>query len=129
MGIGINSVGLNNNVSNVNFKSANCSGCGKPRHIANELNADTVSFTSRKKDIEDIPKKKSSKTHKALVAATGFLVPGLGQALNGQWGKAIGFFAGAPALVLAASMINPVLGFAVGVGAEVKMFTDAYKNA
>lgn len=129
MSLGINSVGFNNNVSNVNFKSANCSGCGKPRHIANELNADTVSFTSRKKDIEDIPKKKSSKMHKALVAATGLLIPGLGQALNGQWGKAVGFFAGAPLAVLAASMVNPLLGAAVAVGAEVGMLTDAYKHA
>ncbi|GEM_PF-6864240 len=129
MGMEINPVSVNNNISSVNAKSANCSGCGSPRHIKNELNADMVSFTSRKKDIEDIPKKKSSKTHKALVAATGFLIPGLGQALNGQWGKAIGFFAGAPALVVVASMINPVLGFAVAAGAEVKMFTDAYKNA
>ena len=96
--------------------------------VKNELGCDSVSFTGKKKSA-DAPKKKSGVIHKALVATTGAFIPGLGQALNGQWGKAAFFLVGAPAITLAALCVSVPLAVAVGTAAEIGMYIDAYRNA
>jgi hypothetical protein len=96
----------------------------------NELCADTVSFSGKKKaeDVEPA-KKKSSVGHKLLISATNCFIPGLGQAINGQWGKAAMFAFGAPIAVFAASMFSLPLALGVGAVAGASMFIDAYRNA
>lgn len=92
-----------------------------------ELKGDTVSFTG-KKDFADKPKK-SGFVHKALIAATNCFCPGLGQAINGQWGKAAMFAIGAPLATFGIFCANPAVGLAVGAASAVWMFVDAYRNA
>ncbi len=45
------------------------------------------------------------------VGAASYFVPGLGQAINGQWGKAAGFFAGINGgwLILGSTILTPLL--------------------
>ena len=60
--------------------------------------ADTVSFLDDKKEVKENQKteeddeKKASTLKKCLVGLASLLIPGSGQAINGQWGKAAGFF-------------------------------------
>jgi len=119
----INSVNTSTNVTPLkNMKPAN-QFCTK-----NELTGDSISFTSQKHKAPE-QKKKSSVIHKALVAATGAFIPGLGQALNGQWGKALLFAVGAPVAVFASMTVSLPLALAVGTAAEIGMYIDAYRNA
>ena len=66
--------------------------------------------------------------------ASGFL-PGLGQAINGQWGKGLGFFAGNIALqamailpMIRGKIPSPIAGIAA-FGLGVWSIVDAVKNA
>ena len=95
----------------------------------NSLSADTVSFTGKKKVDESGKPKKSGFVHKALIAATNCFCPGLGQAINGQWGKAAMFAIGAPLATFGIFCANPAVGLAVGAASAVWMFVDAYRNA
>ena len=94
---------------------------------------DTVSFTTKppveETEKEVSQKKESSTGHKLLISATNFLCPGLGQAINGDWGKAAGFAIGAPLATAGLFLACPPLGITAGIGASVAMFVDAYKNA
>lgn len=116
---GIRSVNANYSASSVNsIPKTNYNSCG-----------DTVCFTGKKKAEDAEPKKKSSVIHKGLVAMTNCFFPGLGQAINGQWGKAAFFALGAPAVVLGAMCVSLPLAIGVGAVAEAAMFIDAYRNA
>ncbi len=55
-------------------------------------------------------------------------IGGLGQAINGQWGKAAGFFAGTLATGFL-TKVNKPLGFISGLGVEIWSIVDAVKNA
>lgn len=114
------SVSTNYRASSMNaIPKANYKACG-----------DTVCFTGKKSaEGAEAPKKKSSVIHKALVSATNCFFPGLGQAINGQWGKAAMFAIGAPVAVLAAMTVSLPLAIGVGAVAEAAMFIDAYRNA
>ncbi|MCR5265345.1 MAG: hypothetical protein K6E29_01975 [Cyanobacteria bacterium RUI128] len=114
----------NNAVSMNKVNGALC----KPNNCG--LQADTVCFTGKKQkfDAEGKPKK-SSVIHKALVSATGCFIPGMGQAINGQWGKAALFAIGAPIAVWGAMTVSLPLALGVGLAAEAGMFIDAYRNA
>lgn len=94
---------------------------------------DTVSFTSRKNvepNNENIVKeKKSGFLKKAAVATASAVLPGLGQAINGQWGKAAFYALGAPLLATAAFLLNPIAGIAVGSCLEIANIVSAYRNA
>lgn len=62
-------------------------------------------------------------------------LPGLGQAINGQWGKGLGFFAGNIALqtmavlpMIRGKMPSPIAGIAA-LGLGIWSIVDAVKNA
>lgn len=71
-----------------------------------ELEKDTLELENKKTaDIEDdeeeIKYGKASTGKKIGVAAGSLWIPGLGQAINGQWAKAGAFFAGAVGMAIA----------------------------
>lgn len=93
-------------------------------------NVDTLSFGGKKDvPVEEPKKKKSGFFKKAAVALASSVVPGLGQAINGQWGKAAFYTLGAPALTIAAWCVNPLLGVATGALLEIGNIVSAYRNA
>ena len=55
-------------------------------------------------------------------------MPGLGQAVNGQWGKGLGFFFGTGLAGAAAMLAGPV-GLAAYAGVGIWSIVDAVKNA
>lgn len=57
-----------------------------------------------------------------------FFLPGLGQAINGQWGKAAGFFGGSIAATVVANK-NLLLGGLAGLGVSIWSIVDAVKSA
>lgn len=116
----------NNNVGVVSNSSKNRVRC-MPNY--NALQADTVSFSGKKQKANGEVQRKSNFVHKSLVSLTGCFIPGLGQALNGQWGKAALFAFGAPLATVAAMSVSLPLAMAVGAVAEIGMFVDAYRNA
>jgi len=124
----MNAVSFSNGVNKTFTPSNIQKAVANTRCLNNELKNDTISFTGKKK-AEGEGKKKSSFVHKVLVATVGAPYPGLGQALNGQWGKAALFAFGTPALALGAFMVNPLLGIAVGTAGYIGAFIDAYRNA
>ena len=76
-------------------------------------------------------KEKPETGKRIIVGMTSFFIPGLGQAINGQWNKALSIFAGAVGLgmlsVLAGSValsIFPAVAFAYRLWASY----DAAKN-
>ena len=95
----------------------------------NELKSDTVSFTGKKS--KDKAEKKSGVAHKAVVASTSMLIPGLGQAINGQWGKALLCYAGFDITSFAIFLVtgNPFIASAVALGGRAFSVIDAYRNA
>ena len=95
----------------------------------NSLSADTVSFTGKKDGADGEKPKKSGFVHKALISATGCFIPGMGQAINGQWSKAALFAIGAPLAVFGAMTVSLPLAMGIGLAAEAGMFIDAYRNA
>lgn len=61
-------------------------------------------------------------------------IPGLGQAINGQWGKGIGFFLGEVVTEILASfaIAKPAIGITgavLNLGNRIWSVTDAVKNA
>ena len=117
------------NINNIYTQKKTCSFSGV-KSSNSSVAKDTVSFTSKKNvDSVEYPRKKSSFVHKALVAATSAFVPGLGQALNGQWGKALFFAVGVPVATLAALTVSVPLAGAIYVASGVAMYVDAYRNA
>ena len=55
-------------------------------------------------------------------------MPGLGQAVNGQWGKGLAFFFGTGVAGAAAMFAGPV-GLAAYAGVGIWSIVDAVKNA
>lgn len=68
------------------------------------------------------------------VGIASFFVEGLGQAINGEWGKAAAFFLGSVATSVVAILSRGNLGVALaaglaGLGIKVASIVDAVKNA
>ena len=121
----INQVSMANTMQTNSMKnSVYC----KPNYM-NELKSDTVSFTGKKKVASEGKPKKSGFIHKALIACVGAPYPGLGQAINGQWGKAALFAIGTPVAAFAAATVSLPLAIAVGFSAYALSFIDTYRNA
>ena len=81
----------------------------------------------------EVPATKGKKWGVGIASAC---VPGLGQAINGQWGKGIGFLLGTGALYLGAAFagMKGKIGLALAaslsvLGLEVTSIVDAVKNA
>lgn len=100
------------------------------------LEKDTVSFSGKGEPKVDTDveikrkniKKEASTGKKWGVGIASAFVPGLGQGINGQWGKAAGFFFGSMAAGIMASSI-PFIGFPLGLGLGIWSIVDAVKNA
>ncbi|MCM1004483.1 MAG: hypothetical protein NC408_09100 [Candidatus Gastranaerophilales bacterium] len=73
-------------------------------------------------------KDEASSGKKWGVGLGSFFLTGLGQAINGQWGKAAAFFGGAVAAGFV-SKSNPVLGGLAALGITIWSTVDAVKNA
>lgn len=58
-----------------------------------------------------------------------FFLPGLGQAINGQWLKAAGFFGGSLVAGNVLTKYNPILGGLTTLGICIWSTVDAVKNA
>ena len=83
---------------------------------------------AQKGDLVVKPKAGMGKKIGSAVASA--FLPGLGQAANGQWGKALGFFFG----VSVADVVGFVLGGPIGMSVAhsavgIWNIVDAYKNA
>jgi len=73
-------------------------------------------------------KKEASSGKKWGVGIASAVVPGLGQAINGQWGKAAGFLVGAMASN-ALAFVSPLIACPVILGVGIGAIVDAVKNA
>lgn len=86
-------------------------------------------------DVKEFPdhyeytiKDEASSGKKWGVGIGSFFLPGLGQAINGQWGKAAAFFGGGVAVSLAGRK-QPVIGMLGSLGVVAWSIVDAVKNA
>ena len=125
---GINSVnmayGLNNRVNFGNSTPAEVSKTTAPVGVKEA--ADT--FVKQTSNGDKKPKVSTGK--KVAVGLASLLCPGLGQAVNGQWGKAAGFFFGGSIAGFAAGFaLGPIVGSAVCLAVTVCSICDAVKNA
>ena len=105
---------------------------GEVTRLGNEKEADRfIKMTATKDASKSAPANPKVSARKKIGAGiASAIVPGLGQAVNGQWGKALGFFIG----VGLSDTVGFVLGGPVGmVAAHVAMdvwnIVDAYRNA
>ena len=81
--------------------------------------ADTV-------EIKNFNVKKEAPAEKKLLSGLcSFFIPGLGQAINGQWGKAVGFLLGS---IIVAPLSLSTLGL-LGLPYQIWSAYDAAKNA
>ncbi len=91
--------------------------------------ADTLELNNAQNVSQEVEALKNQATtgKKWGVGIASGLIPGLGQAINGQWGKAAGFLAGA----LAASFVpkNLVVKGIAGLAVGIWSIVDAVKNA
>ena len=92
----------------------------------------TFSKTNQKPELpedstKEAPKKASGAKKFGVGLASAFL-PGLGQAVNGQWGKGLAFFFGTGVAGAAAMLAGPV-GLAAYAGVGIWSIVDAVKNA
>ena len=85
---------------------------------------ETDTFTTSNKTIEE---PKASTAKKWGVGIASFLLPGLGQAINGEWGKAVGTFAGCAGCAIIGGLFPPAA--LVGLGVGIWSIVDAVKNA
>ena len=94
-----------------------------------QLGQDKVAFGAPKADNAKNAdaKEKPSIGKKIAVGAASAFVPGLGQAINGDWGKALGIFAGNIGTAAAAFVFPPAL--LLNLGLNLYGIYDAYKNA
>ena len=123
---------VNNNFSRVpvlNFKgeaqAVNETGKSATAVISTAGEADKFVKTAQP-NVEQKPK--SSITKKIAVGCVG-MCPGLGQFVNGQWLKAIGFAIGVPLADMAGFFIGGYLGLGIMVGAHLWNTIDAVINA
>lgn len=98
------------------------------RCLNNQPMQDTVSFTGKKKT-ESGEKKKSGFIHKTLVTLVSAPYPGLGQALNGQWGKAFAIGLSFPVAAFATLATYPLALPAVVGAYYLGSMIDTYRNA
>lgn len=93
-------------------------------------NEDTVNFSGNNKKFpkNQNPPKEASTGKKWGVGIASGLIPGLGQAINGEWGKAAGFFLGNVALNGMAFAVSPLLAIPA-LGINIWAIVDAVKNA
>ena len=85
---------------------------------------DTVSLSTKNNVEKEEPKaqpKEASSGKKWGVGIASAFISGLGQMINGEWGKGVGFLAGAIA--------GGILCWPVGVAVSVWSIVDAVKNA
>jgi len=102
---------------------------------------DTVSFSGNGKQNMSIQKPEVSTGKKWALGLSSFFIPGLGQGINGQWGKGAGFFLGysaslvtATAVCVAHALANASLGmtpllFLAPLSVRIWSIVDAVKNA
>ncbi|MEW5822198.1 MAG: hypothetical protein AB1782_18530 [Cyanobacteriota bacterium] len=70
-----------------------------------------------------------SKPNSFWTGFSSFIIPGLGQAINGQIGKALGYFCAELFGVLVLSNISRPLGFFGSLAISIFAANDAYKNS
>ncbi len=109
--------------------------------VADKKNQPTLqrtSFKAKTRNDEFVKKYEVEATSgkKWGVGIASAFVPGLGQAINGQWGKAFGFFLGTAALGVGAqvAMLKSKIGMAAAaglgcLGLGIATIVDAVKNA
>ena len=102
------------------FQSAAVASTVLPNNVNTKKTADVVEINNNGN-----ARKEASTEKKLLCAACSFFIPGLGQAINGQWGKAVGFFVGS-------IFLTPIsicsLGL-LGIPYQIWSAYDAAKNA
>ena len=86
------------------------------------------SFEKKEAQLQNT-EKKASIAKKIGVGLASFLLTGAGQAINGDWGKAVGMFAGATLGCGALIMICPPVGLVAGLALGIWSIVDAVKNA
>ena len=97
--------------------------------------SDTVTFKGNEKNIEknqepkEESKKEASTAKKFGVGLASFLLPGLGQAINGEWGKGLGFLGGCLLYPIVMTPICFPLALAGTIGIGLFATVDAVKNA
>ena len=90
--------------------------------------ADTLNLGTAQVAPQEVkPKNQATTAKKWGVGIASFFIKGLGQAINGQWGKAAGFFLGSMGVKFLIK--NPVLKVLVGAGIGIWIIVDAVKNA
>lgn len=106
---------------------------GEVTRFENEKDADVFIKMAINKEAEKgdlVVKPKAGIGKKLATSFASLIIPGFGQAINGQWGKALGFFVG----VGVSDAIGFVLGGPIGAGiahavVNVLNIVDAYRNA
>ena len=113
-------------------------------------------YASSPKSIREYPdrylytyEEPASTGKKVGVGVASYFMPGLGQAINGQWGKALGFFAASIGTAIVSgvatvipmllkpnaarnaikSTLSAVIGVAALIGIDIWSIVDAVKNA
>ena len=107
----------------VSVGGANSASSVTTNNLERAQEADSITTSVNQKTI----KKEASTAKKWGVGIGSLLIPGLGQAINGDWGKAIGFLGGTVILTVLAGSFGPFVLLALGLrGWSV---FDAVKNA
>ena len=92
-----------------------------------KANAPKDSFEKKEAKTQDTEKASTAK--KIGVGLASGLVTGAGQAINGDWGKAVGMFAGASLGCGVLIMICPPVGIVGALAVQIWSIIDAVKNA
>ena len=117
-------------------KAESAKAVSTPAQVVSESAKTTITSADTKKDEfvktgepQVVEKPKSSLTKKIAVGCVG-LCPGLGQFVNGQWLKAVGFAVGVPAAATAGFFIGGYPGLAIASSiAYLWNIVDAVRNA
>ena len=89
---------------------------------------DTVNLNTAQVTPQEVkPQNQATTGKKWGVGIASGIIPGLGQAINGQWGKAAAFFFGNLALNL--TIKNPMAKMLPGLVLTIGAIVDAVKNA
>ena len=120
----IAAVNSNYNISKVS-QNANIQSAKNNIAFKGDEKADSFDKTASTQNV----KKAASTGKKWGVGIASFFLTGLGQAINGQWGKAAGFFFGAVAIGALVGPVAPALAIMIGAGMSILSIVDAVKNA
>ena len=118
-----------------NLQRAQSTSPASPSKLERVPQTDSISFSNDNTIPPQQLNKEASTSKKWGVGIASFLIPGLGQLVNSESGKAAGFFFGslaAQVLTLASIQIVPVMGFLMGcasLGLQIWSCYDAVKNA